>query len=83
LEDNRVAQYNIVRMGLEDVIRPAGRIDKELPVYITFSPKTAKSRSYARLIVEGVKKLRQSGKLEKILSNYGIDDWARDKKKGH
>jgi len=75
IEDNQVAQYNIRRMNLGKEIRPAGDLGNKLYVYIAFSPTVEKADAYARLIVDGVEQLRQSGELNTILASYGLRDW--------
>ena len=78
IEDNRVAEYNIMRSGLEGEIVPAGGLGEKQFVYIAFSPANSKSAEYARLIEQGVEQLRQSGELAKILAVYGLKDWKEE-----
>ena len=44
-------------------------------IYLAFSPKNPKSKSYARLISKGIIEMRASGDLQKILDKYGMRDW--------
>lgn len=44
------------------------------PVFVVFRPD-AKGRAWAKLLDEGLQKLRASGELKKILGKYGVDDW--------
>ena len=49
-------------------------------LFVAFSPhdsKKAKSEEYAKLMTEGMQKLRKEGKLQKILDKYGIKDWKK------
>lgn len=50
-------------------------IDKPTDIYIAFSPKNPKSPAYAKQLNEGIAKLRASGRLQEILSRYGIPIW--------
>ena len=49
-------------------------------LFVAFSPhasKKATSEEYAKLMTEGVRKLRKDGRLQKILDKYGIKDWKK------
>jgi len=43
------------------------------PVYFAFSP--AAGPRYAQLFDDGLRELRRSGELAKILAHYGLSDW--------
>lgn len=76
IEDVQVAKFNISKEGLTTKILSAGQVGEELPVYVGFSPKNAEeSKKYAKLVEDGIKELRKSGKLKEILSDYGLSDW--------
>jgi polar amino acid transport system substrate-binding protein len=47
----------------------------ENPQFMGFSPMNPKSQKYADLFDKGIKRMRESGELEKILGSYGIEDW--------
>lgn len=55
-------------------LRNAG-CDKEMPLYIAFSPKHAESKRLAEYVNQGIPELRRSGKLKAILARYGVKDW--------
>lgn len=78
LEDEHVMRYQLSRTGQTGKFKHAGYVPA-LPetarVYIAFSPKHEASTDYARLLSEGVTRLRASGELEHILSDYGVSDW--------
>ena len=44
-------------------------------IYIAFSPQKPESHKLAKILSEGMLKLRESGKLEEILNKYGLSDW--------
>ena len=44
------------------------------PIYVAFAP-TDEGRRFAALLDEGIKSLRTSGELEKLLKRYGLRDW--------
>ncbi len=62
---------------IEDAVESAGQVGAPEPVFIAFSPANPRAKEYARILDEGMKKLRSSGRLEKILGKYGIKDWAK------
>jgi len=54
-------------------------IDESL-VYITFTPRNPGSREYARLIREGIKLMRTTGELNRILARHHLKDWREEYK---
>jgi len=44
-------------------------------VYIAFSPFFKQSKTYAKILSDGIIKYRKNGKLQKILNKYGLKDW--------
>jgi polar amino acid transport system substrate-binding protein len=52
----------------------AGMVNRE-NVYIAFSPKNPNSKTYARILSDGINTLRASGELKIILAKYGLSDW--------
>ncbi|WP_417515731.1 substrate-binding periplasmic protein [Marinobacter sp.] len=52
-------------------IRSAGEIYRA-PFYIAFSPANPKAETFARVLSDGTRELRQSGRLSEILAGYGL-----------
>jgi polar amino acid transport system substrate-binding protein len=75
VEDEIVLNYTTRKMGISNKIKIAGTITPQNKVGITFSPKNLKSAEYARILSEGIQKLRKSGELKKILDKYYVSDW--------
>lgn len=78
LEDEHVMRYQLSRTGQTEKFKHAGSVPAQTEaarVYIAFSPEHEASADYARLLTEGVARLRESGELEHILSDYGVSDW--------
>ncbi len=51
-------------------------------LYIAFSPKNKSlSQKYAKIMSDETKNMRVSGELQKIMDNYGLDDWETAPKK--
>lgn len=77
IEDKAVFLSKLKEMELLDEFKIAGYIepDRSSYLYISFSPKRAKSELYAKIYSDGIKEYRASGKLEQILNRYGLTDW--------
>jgi len=75
IEDKSVLGYKINQMGKSDLIKPSGTTDAVIDVYSSFSPKNPKSKEYAKILSEETLKMRNDGRLQKLLEKYGIKDW--------
>ncbi len=78
LEDEHVMRYHLHRSGQSNKFRRAGYVPAEpdaARVYIAFSPAHPSSTDYARLLTDGIARLRASGELAQILAAYGVSDW--------
>lgn len=75
-EDLDVMNWTLSREFGETRLRPVGPIHAS-PIYIAFSPANERSADYARILSEGIRKLRASGRLEQLLSRYGVS-WPVD-----
>ena len=62
------------------IYAPNSNNKKLIPIYIGFSPKNPKSKEYAALLDDGIKRLRSSGELNKILARYHLKDWRPTEK---
>lgn len=74
LDSQAVLQYKFKQLGLADQLQLAGGTETG-PIYIAFSPQNPKARQYAALLDQGIRTLRQSGRLKQILDSYGVRDW--------
>lgn len=63
--------------GLGDQIRKAGLIpgDTDAVIHAAFSPANPESRVRAEALSKAIRSMRADGRLQAILSRYGIDDW--------
>ncbi len=78
VEDTNVMIYSLVKGGVKPgTIVKAGSFDEQIDLFVAFSPKLKTSQEYARRFDEGIVKLRQSGRLQAILSRYGLKDWKK------
>lgn len=74
-EDERVIRHAALLMGLEDSIRVAGKVTESGDkLYVAFSPG-AKAAEYIRVFDAGIRELRARGRLQEILTKYGLEDW--------
>lgn len=71
---NNVLSYTLKMMGLQGSLKIRDTIAYNV-VNIAFTPD-ARGRKLARLMDEGLRQLRRSGKLAEILAPYGLTDWV-------
>jgi polar amino acid transport system substrate-binding protein len=74
IEDRAVFQHYQHETNMPNNFSEAGIVYIE-KVYIAFSPKLKKAKVYADMLSKGMKDLRQSNRLSKILKKYGAEDW--------
>ena len=75
IEDKSVAFYTANKMGITDQIKIGGSKIEPIPLYIGFSPALTESKTYAEIISNGIRTMRESGRLAEILEKYGVEDW--------
>lgn len=80
IEDINVLGNFLTETDQESALREAGILDyrrgyKEQLLYVAFSPKHPKAREYARILGDETRLMRESGQLQKILDDYGLQDW--------
>lgn len=77
LESVYVAEAKIKEMNLAGQIEQAGLFGEPTEMYIACSPAKPSSKDYAKLLTDGIRSLRSSGKLTGILAKYGLKDWKK------
>lgn len=70
-----VVDFTANNIGLTDKIKYAGDDGSSDKIYVAFSPAKSTSKDYADYFDVGMKELRKSGELGKILKKYGLSDW--------
>ncbi|MHA7773134.1 substrate-binding periplasmic protein [Roseibium sp. M-1] len=75
VEDVNVFRFKAMEMGLADRFRLAASVNAD-EVFIAFSPKVPDAEELAGALDEGMKRLRASGDLARILARYGLTDWS-------
>jgi len=79
-EDKNVFLYKINSMNKKELFADAGYDMTPLQtnyIYIAFSPHHKEAITYAKLLNDGIKRYRKNGKLNRILSRYGLTDWKK------
>jgi polar amino acid transport system substrate-binding protein len=79
LESTAVFNWNLKNMKVpQGSIVSAGRSDpKPMELFVAFNPKHPKASEWAKMLDEGMRNLRKSGDLDKILSKYNFKDDAK------
>ena len=78
IEDVAVFNNKVKELGMEGDFEQAGLLtekEEDQQVFMAFSPDGAHSKDLAKIITDGVRELRTSGELQKILDKYGVKDW--------
>jgi polar amino acid transport system substrate-binding protein len=70
LEDPAVMRYFLDRTGRTDALAPAGAL-ASTEVFIAFGPAEQHALEHARMLTDGMRRLRASGELAAILARYG------------
>lgn len=80
IEDMNVGMKFIADKGMWGKYKIAGKDilkdPKENNIYLAFSPVNKDSIEYSKILSEGIKEMRQNGKLKEILTKYSISDWV-------
>ena len=74
-DDRMVVGWYLKQNNLNGKLQEAGVAIEAEGVHIAFSPKLASSKKYIKILSTGVKTIRKSGELSKILARYGLKDW--------
>ena len=73
--DPNVFMYKSGEMNCSDQLRYAGSLKNKEKVYIAFSPAIDKSKEYARIFSEGLRRIKKDGSMEVILKKYNLKYW--------
>lgn len=76
LDDPLIISRTAQKMGIADKIKFEADVSPT-PHFVGFTPGKEKSLKYAKILSDGMRELRQSGELAKILEKYGIEDWEK------
>lgn len=75
IENINVMTHELNAEKLSGEIVQAGDPNQAAPLYMAFSPAKESSKEYAKVLDDGIVELRNSGKLQEILTKYGLKDW--------
>ncbi len=77
LESIAALEHTAAKMGVLPQLKRAAQLPDLVPIYIACSPAKRTSRNYVKVLDEGVRELRASGELRRILDRYGMEDWQK------
>ena len=75
IESPPVMDAKLAEMGMSGKITLADTLDDPSALYVACSPAKPSSKDYAKLLTEGVRAMRASGELSKVMAKYGLKDW--------
>ncbi len=75
IESHLVMEAKLEDMSMNKQVMRAGLLSEADDMYIACSPAKAQSKEIVQWFTQGIKKLRASGELQKILAKYGLKDW--------
>ncbi len=77
IENPNVLAYNLKNLPeFQDQFKNVGKdVCDDSQLFVAFNPNNPKAHIYSELLAKGMVELRKSGKLQEILSKYGLKDW--------
>ena len=79
IEDPMVLEYYLVHNGKEIRLQISGLADSGTQengkIYVAFSPKNDSSERYAKILSEGVIKMKRNNSVHDIIEKYGLTYW--------
>jgi len=75
IAEKHMTDYYLNKLNMTHKLIEAGCFEVEVPLYIAFSTYNKNAAKYAKIFDYGIRELRDSGKLEKMLLRYGVSDW--------
>jgi polar amino acid transport system substrate-binding protein len=74
MDDSHVISHYFATTGRAQHFRIAGKTEGG-NLFVAFSPVKEQSNELAELFSNGIKQMRQDGRLQTILKKYGLKDW--------
>ncbi|MNF11992.1 hypothetical protein D3C80_2133530 [compost metagenome] len=62
----------LARSGQQGQLLKAGCRSQDVPIYLAFSPALESSARHAAMFEAGLKRLRESGRMNALLLRYGL-----------
>lgn len=75
LDDHNVLRWQVRRLGLDHQVSTISLKD-DADLFVGFSENDPRAPELARLMTEGTRRLRESGRLAAIMRNYGLEEQA-------
>lgn len=73
IDDEAVVMHYIAANNLENELKPSGRIgEKAMPLYIAFASDIPKSKTYIKMLEDGMRSLNATGDLADLRKKYQI-----------
>ena len=79
IEDPAVLRLKASELGIADQFEQAGVSDDPKPQSIAFSPAKESSKKIAKILSDGIKDMRASGELQKLMAKYDLVDTSAKK----
>lgn len=76
LDDRNVLFWNLQRLPPGDEVRVVSLQD-DADLFIGLSKADPRTPALVQLLAEGTARMRQDGRLAKLLASYGLKDWAK------
>ncbi len=74
IEDASVFAIKVASLGMNGKFEEAGVVGEPDNITIAFTPAKETSKKYAEILSKGLKEMRASGELKKILEKYGLKE---------
>lgn len=76
LDDRTVVRWTTGAGRLPADLREAGELSR-FPLYVGFPRKDPRAAQWAKSFDDGIRQMRASGALKRLLARYGVNDWKK------
>ena len=77
IEDRNVIGHTLKQLDMVGRLKEQVLVDEEpTPIFIACTMANPRGAQFVKMFEEGTRQMRESGELEKIISNYGVVDWV-------
>ncbi|MCR9085111.1 MAG: transporter substrate-binding domain-containing protein [Rhodobacteraceae bacterium] len=76
IDNHDTIAFLLKQEGLSEQFRFAGYLDP-ISLFVAFSPVLETSQTYADALDRGLIAMREDGRLDGILAQYGLVDWQK------
>ncbi len=75
LESIPAIEFTAAQMSVATQMKRVALLPGSPQIYVACSPKKPSSLQYVKVLDEGIRELRRSGELQRILDKYDLQDW--------